>query len=98
MGLYIKPFTDVIYSTALKANAFATDIHFHPSLLFAVKARTLTLKCSLSASSTWVGSNFGCQYQTNAEVIAVTNTPAYCKLVLITTVKVLQVRPKVSLS
>jgi hypothetical protein len=44
MGLYIKPFTSVIYSTVLKTTAFATDIHFHLSLIFAVKVRTLTMK------------------------------------------------------
>jgi hypothetical protein len=33
----IKLFTAVIVAITLKARVFATSIHFHPSLIFAVK-------------------------------------------------------------
>jgi len=50
----IKLFTEVIITETLWAYAFVTASHFWPSLVFAGKARSLTLEWSFVKVATWV--------------------------------------------
>jgi len=52
-----------------QARKFATAIHFHPSLMFAGKARSVTLERGHVTVPTLVGSQLDCKYLTRVEVI-----------------------------
>jgi hypothetical protein len=73
----------------LNAKVLATINHFHSSLIFAGKAKSLPFKWSLIRGSTPVGH----KYQTSVEVIDIYK---HCSLLqhLITVVKVLYFRPQ----
>jgi hypothetical protein len=58
----VKPFTAVIVTILLQARLFATAIHFHPSLLYVGKARSLPLEKSPVRGSTQVGFSIACKY------------------------------------
>ena len=61
--------------------------HFHLSLIFSGKDRSLPLECSPLRGSTLVGSCLACKYQTRVKLMEVANTLAYYGTATVTVVK-----------
>jgi hypothetical protein len=56
---------------------FATSIHFHPSLIFAGKARSLQSELCPVRGSTLVGTSLASKYQARVELTHLANTLAF---------------------